>query len=207
MPQGDIHTKQQCLSGHRWILVFDFASGFYACTVAKESRPYTAFYVEGQGYFWYCKMPFGLTGAPSTFVYMTALHLHDLLTAEIMKLFVDDRGTATDEFNAMMAQLRTIFTHIHKRQLSLSASKTSLFQTEAVFAGATVGPQGVTPDLSKLTTIVEWPPPPDMLALSRFLGLTSHFRDLVRNYACLEGPLRDLLKAVPLSTHYTKPTY
>ena len=29
----------------------------------------------------------------------------------------------------------------------------------------------------------------------------------MQNYACLEGPLCDLLKAVPLPPHYTKPTY
>ena len=79
MPQGDIRLKQQQLSGHCYISIFDFASGFYAVEVNKESRPYTAFYIEGRGYFWYTRMPFGLTGAPSTFAHMTATHLHDLL--------------------------------------------------------------------------------------------------------------------------------
>lgn len=79
MPQGDIWIKQQRVSGHRWVCTFNFASGFYAVTVAEESRPYTCFYIEGQGYFWCVKMPFGLTGAPSTFAHMTATHLHDLL--------------------------------------------------------------------------------------------------------------------------------
>ncbi|KAG6838422.1 hypothetical protein C0991_011752, partial [Blastosporella zonata] len=51
MPQGDIHSKQQRLSGHWWVSTFDFAAGFYACEMAEESRPYTAFYVEGRGHF------------------------------------------------------------------------------------------------------------------------------------------------------------
>jgi hypothetical protein len=51
MPQGDIRAKQQRLSGHRWVSGFNFAAGFYALTVAIESRPYTCFYVEGRGYF------------------------------------------------------------------------------------------------------------------------------------------------------------
>ena len=37
MPQGDIHTKQQALSGHRWISMFDFAAGVYAVKIAEES--------------------------------------------------------------------------------------------------------------------------------------------------------------------------
>ena len=92
MPQGNICLKQQQLSGHRYISVFDFASGFYAVEVGQESRPYMAFYVEGQGYFWYARMPFGLTGAPSTFAHMTATHLYDLLNDEVMELFMDDGG-------------------------------------------------------------------------------------------------------------------
>ena len=37
MPQGDIRAKQQRLSGHRWVSTLDFASGFYAVTIAPES--------------------------------------------------------------------------------------------------------------------------------------------------------------------------
>jgi hypothetical protein len=47
MPQGDIQRKQGMLSGHRWVSVFDFAKGFYACATADEIRPYLCFYVEG----------------------------------------------------------------------------------------------------------------------------------------------------------------
>ena len=52
---------------------FDFASGFYAVPMEPKSRPYTAFYVEGKGYFWYKHMPFGLTGAPSTCAFVSAM--------------------------------------------------------------------------------------------------------------------------------------
>lgn len=207
MPQGDIRTKQQKLSGHRWVSLFDFAAGFYAIEVAKESRPYTAFYVEGRGYFWYAKMPFGLTGAPSTFAHMTALNLHDLLVAEVMELFVDDGGTGADEFGEMISKLTLIFERIRDRGLSLSASKSELFVTSGVFAGATVGPGGVQPDRTKLTAIVNWKDPVDALNLSAFLGLTSWFRDLIKGYAGIEKPLRDLLREVELPKNYTKAVY
>lgn len=85
MPQGDIRAKQQRLSGHKYVSVFDFASGFYAVEVPEESRPFTAFYVEGRGWFWYKRMPMGLTGAPSTFADMTATHLHDLIADGTME--------------------------------------------------------------------------------------------------------------------------
>src|ERR1700678_3975159 len=99
-------------------------------------------------------MPFGLTGAPSTFANMTSDNLYDLLADEVIKLFVDDRGGAANSFDKMMDKLTRIFTRVRKKKLSLSASKCELFMTEMVFAGATVGLKGVHPDLKKLTAIV-----------------------------------------------------
>ena len=37
MPQGNIHGKQQWLSGHQWVLMFNFAAGFYAVLMDPES--------------------------------------------------------------------------------------------------------------------------------------------------------------------------
>jgi hypothetical protein len=67
---------------------------------------------------------------------------------------------------------------------------------EAVFAGATVGPDGVKPDTMKLTAIVNWLQPQDASHLKGFLGLSGYFCDLVKGYANLEKPLRDILCAV-----------
>ena len=207
VPQGDIRAKQQRLSGHRWVSGFDFAAGFYAVTVAPESRPYTAFYVEGRGYFWYKRMPFGLTGAPSTFSHMTATRLYEPIADGTMELFVDDGGTAANTFEEMIEKLTRIFTLVRNHKLSLSASKCEFFMTTMVFAGASVGPKGVQPDLNKLTTIVNWKVPEDALALVGFLGLTGWFRDLILGYAKKEQPLRDLLRKVDMPEKHTKTIY
>ncbi|OBZ74276.1 hypothetical protein A0H81_05598 [Grifola frondosa] len=196
MPQGDIRAKQQSMSGHRWISIFDFTSGFYVVTIPEESRPYTCFYVEGRGYFWCIRMPFGLTGAPSTFAQLTVMHLHDLLADNMLTLFVNDGAAAGDTFEEMMDKLHKILNRVRESKLSLSPSKTRRFMTEAIFAGANVGPKGVMPDLAKLTTVVNWEQPDNALNVVSFLGLTSHFQDLIRGYSWIEGPLHDLIKAV-----------
>ena len=69
---------------------------------------------------------------------------------------------------------------------------------EALFAGAWVGPMGVTPDLSKLTAVINWSQQKDCQELALFLGLTSHFRDLIKGYIHIEAPLRDLVKEAPV---------
>lgn len=89
----------------------------------------------------------------------------------------------------------------------MSPSKCQLFMTSIVFAGASVGPNGVQPDPSKLTAIVNWKIPEDALALVGFLGLTGWFRDLIMGYAKKEQPLCDLLRQVDLPDKYTKTVY
>jgi hypothetical protein len=91
--------------------------------------------------------------------------------------------------------------------MSLSPSKLKLFMTEAVFAGAQVGPLGVSPDSTKLTAIVDWPIPEDVSHLKGFLGLTSYFRDLMKGYAQIEGPLQNLLCQVPIPAGTKKHKY
>jgi hypothetical protein len=177
MPQGDIRLKQQNLSGHRWVTVFDFASGFYACEVEEDDQPYICFYVEGRGYFAYKRMPFGLTGAPSAFGEMTAGALGDLI-GTLMELFVDDGGLAGDNFETMLADTRKLLQRISETGLSLSVSKSKFFMTEATFAGGRVGPEGIKPDLTKLTALVDWKAPMDLQNLGSFLGLAGYFRSL-----------------------------
>jgi hypothetical protein len=109
LPQGDIQAKQQCLSGHWWANMFDFAAGFYAYKISAEDQPYICFYVEGWGYLCYKHMLFGLTGAPLTFAKMTAQALGDLV-GTLFKLSVNDGGLAGDDFNITLNNIKIILT-------------------------------------------------------------------------------------------------
>jgi len=207
MPQGDLRAKQLRLSGHRWVHGFDFASGFYAVAIPEECRPYLAFYIEGRGYLTPKRMPFGITGAPSTFAYYTAEKLGDQLPKLGIELFVDDGGMAGDEFGDMMRRTRALLERVRCEGLSLSAKKSQFFMTEMTFAGSTVGPDGVQADNAKLTAVVDWQTPKDLLNLSRFLGLTGYYRDLIKGYAKIAQPLTDLIRAVHIPKNAGKSAY
>ena len=152
-------------------------------------------------------MLFGITGGPSEFGHMVAKRMHDLITNGTCEIFVDDGGSAADSFREGIAKLRWILEPVRREKLSLSPSKLRIFMTEAVFAGAHIGPGGVSPDSSKLTAVVNWKIPEDASHLEGFLGLTAYFRDLVKGYAALEKPLRDLLRAVDIPNSTKKVAY
>src|ERR1700676_5074154 len=168
--------------------------------------PYTAFYVEGHGYFVYCRMPFGLTGAPSCFNEVTARALHGLV-GTIMQLFVDDGAMAGDIFTDKLANLRIFLTHCREQSLSISPQKTKLFMLEVVFAGERVGTEGIRGDLSKLTAVVNWEVPTTIQNLEAFLGLTGYFRPLIKNYSLLEKPLKDLTNLLEVPKNGGKQSY
>ena len=121
----------------------------------------------------------GWTGAPTMFSGVVTEHIHDLLANDTLELFVDDVGTKDDTFTGMVVKIRQIFQCCRGHNLSLSPTKCHLLMTETTFAGATVGPNGIQPDLAKLTAVIKWAQPSNALNLTSFLGLMGHFRDLI----------------------------
>jgi hypothetical protein len=207
MPQGDILGKQQRLSGHRYISIFDFTAGYYAIEVPEKWRLYLAFYIEGRGYFWYRRMLMGITGALTAFCEALAARLHDLLVTHFMELFMDDGGCAASTFREMINKLTVLFERFRECKFSIAPSKTKFCMSETEFAGGTIGQDGVKPDLTKLTAIVDWKQPQNAQNLASFLGLTGFYRTLINAYAKREGPLRNLLLKVPTDNTMSKAAY
>ena len=76
-----------------------------------------------------------------------------------------------------------------------------------IFTSSKVSMDGVQADEAKLTAVVDWWQPPDLLNLSSFLGLTGFFRDLIIGYAHLAQPLSDLLRAAAIPKNTGKAAY
>ena len=127
-------------------------------------------------------MPFGLTGAPTTFCEMVAIALDNMIGQELVN-WMDDICLPGDVFETKLSNLRKFFDRCRSKTLSLSPSKMKLFFTEVLFAGAMVGPQGIHPNLDKVGAIVNWPIPETVQQLMGFLGLPNYFRGLIANFA------------------------
>lgn len=194
-PMGDLVAKQRAVAGHRYVSVMDFHAGFHAIPIAPESVPYTGFYVDGRGYYVYLRMPFGLTGAPTVFCEMVASALSDLI-GRLLEIWMDDMATAADDFETGLSNLRTIFERCRTHKLSLSAAKTVLFMSEAIFAGARVSREGIRPDLAKVKAILKWPEPRTVLEVMSFMGLVNAYRSKIKNFARIAQPLSDLTRDV-----------
>ncbi|QRW01026.1 Retrovirus-related Pol polyprotein from transposon [Ceratobasidium sp. AG-Ba] len=183
------------VAGHRWISVMDFMAGFHAVPMAPESVPYTGFHVDGRGYYVYLRMPFGLTGAPTTWCEVVSAAMHDLIGTEL-EVWMDDVAAPCDDFENGLRSLRNIFLKCRTHGLSLSPAKTVLFMTEARFAGARCSKEGVRPDLTKVEAILKWPEPKSALEVLGFLGSVGSYRSKIKDYARIAQPLSDLTRDV-----------
>jgi hypothetical protein len=114
---------------------------------------------------------------------------------------------AGDNFNEMMDGTCRFFERVWATGLSLSAKKSEFFRSSMIFAGSKVSVDSVQADEAKLTAVIDWRQPPDLLNLSSFLGLTGFFRDLIKGYAHLAQPLSDLLRAAAIPKHSGKAAY
>jgi hypothetical protein len=109
---------------------------------------------------------------------------------------MDDIYLPGDDFDTKLTNLRKLFTHCRDKGLSLSPSKTKLFFTDVLFAGTMVGPDGIKPNLDKVSAVVNWPVPQDVQDLMGFLGLTNYFRRLICDYGRIARPLSDLTRDI-----------
>lgn len=104
LPQGDLRVKQDFTAGHRWASIIDFSAGYYAVPLDDESVPYAAFYMNGQGYYVYLRMPFALTGALATFCKMVAIALEDMIGRKLVN-WMDDICPLGDNFETKLNHL------------------------------------------------------------------------------------------------------
>ncbi|QRV96865.1 Retrovirus-related Pol polyprotein from transposon [Ceratobasidium sp. AG-Ba] len=179
---GNLVAKQRVVAGHKFVSVMDLQAAFHTIPIAWESIPYTSFYVEGRGHYVYLQIPFGLTGAPTTFRKMVAEAFHGLI-GKILEAWMDDMATAADNFEEGLVNLRTIFEWAQAHHISLSAAKTVLSMSEAAFAGARVSEEGISMDLRKVKAILEIPEPNLVLKVMKFLGMTRAYCPKIKNFA------------------------
>lgn len=53
------------------------------------------------------------------------------------------------------------------------------------YLGPIISANGVAPDNSKFSTMLQWPLPTTLKQLRGFLGLTGYYRRIIKNYASL----------------------
>ena len=174
-----------------FLSTLDLTQGYWQVPMAQTSCHKTAF-VTPFGQFQFTVMPFGLSGAPSTFQQMMDSLIKD--KHNFAAAYLDDLIIFSNTWENHMHHLRTILQQLCKAKLTVKPQKCQLGMAECVYLGHIVGRGVVRPELSKVEAIQAFSQPATKKQVRAFLGITGYYRKFLPNYSALAAPLTDLTK-------------
>lgn len=173
--------------------VIDFTSGYHQTPLSQNSRRFTAF-ITYLGLFEFCRVPFGLKGAPSYFQRIMETVIFIGLVFIICEIYLDDIIVYGKTQDIYLANLRQILERMRRHNVKGNPKKTRLGLTEIEYVGHVVNSEGMSFSKKKLDGVYNAPQPKTQKDLRSFLGLANYFRQHVNHYASRVAPLQAMLK-------------
>ena len=186
---------QDCLdavAGAKYFSSFDLTSGYFQIPLKEADIPKSAFCCK-YGHFEMLRLPFGLNNAASTFQRTMELALQGLQW-ETCLIYIDDIIVYGVDFEQHMQRVEQVLERISEAGLKLRPDKCHLLQTEVVFLGHVVSQEGVLPDPTNVSKIVNWPTPTNCKQVKQFVATGSYYRRFVKDFATIARPLIELTK-------------
>ena len=168
----------------------DLRSGYWQLPVHKEDQVKTAFCSgPGLGLFQFCRMPFGLSGAPGSFQ-----RLMDKICRELpfVTTYLDDVLIHSRTMEEHKEHLQMLFGCLSTSGLTLRSSKCHVGLSQVKYLGHMFSAKGMESDPQKKAAVHEWAVPRDVKDLRTFLGFKSYYRRYICEFADIASPLHQL---------------
>lgn len=180
------------LAGAKWFSKMDLRAGYHQIRLAEGEEFKTAFQTHS-GHWEYKVMPFGLAGAPATFLGAMNATLQPLLRKCVV-VFFDDILVYSDTLAAHTEHLRSVLALLRRDNWQVKLSKCSFGQQQISYLGHVINSQGVSSDPQKIIKVATWPVPQNSKEVRSFLGLAGYYRKFVQHFGIIARPLFNLLK-------------
>ena len=170
----------------------DLQSGYWQLPVSIKDREKTAFCPgPGMGLFQFCRMPFGLTGAPASFQRLMDKILRGL---PFVSTYIDDILVFSPDPITHKEHLNQVFAHLQEAGQTLRGKKCYIGLNQVSYLGHVFSGQGMSPDPRKTQVIMNWPQPTSVAEVRQFIGLASYYRCYIADFAQVAAPLYQLMQ-------------
>ncbi|KAL2887161.1 Retrotransposable element Tf2 155 kDa protein type 1 [Ceratocystis lukuohia] len=180
------------LHGMRYFSKIDIISAFNNLRMTAGEEYLTAFRTRF-GLLESLVMPFGLTGAPSSFQRYINSSLREYLDM-FCTAYLDDILIYSRTCEEHTEHIRAVLKRLCAAGLYLQAPKCEFYCTETKFLGLIVGRDGIRMDPAKVATARNWPTPKSLTDTQVFLGFGNFYRRFIRDFSSLVAPLTRLTK-------------
>jgi hypothetical protein len=136
-------------------------------------------------------MPFGLNNAPTIFSRVVVEAFKEFLH-KFLEAYFDD-WTVFSLLKNHIQCLRLMLDKCRQCQISLNLNKCIFLSPFGVLLGHIVCKQGMLVYPSKISIIVDLPPPTSVRQLRTALGHTGYYRKFIKGYAQIKSPMENLL--------------
>ena len=113
---------------------------------------------------------------------------------QFTSVYLDDVIVFSETLEEHVDHLRIVFTRLRMAGLKLNPAKCRFVCDEVEYLGHLIIPTGLKPNKCNLAAVREFPVPKNLKQLQQFLGLTSHYRRFIHNYAKIAHPLYALTR-------------
>jgi hypothetical protein len=138
-------------------------------------------------------MSFGLTNAPTYFMYL----MNSVFMTELDKfvvVFIDDILIYSNSEKEHTKHLRVVLQRLRDHKLYAKFSKCELWLKSVKFLGHTISHDGISVDPSKVQEVMDWKPPKSVHQIRSFLKLVGYYRRFIPDFSRIAKPMTESLK-------------
>jgi hypothetical protein len=138
-------------------------------------------------------MSFGLTNAPTYFMYLMNKVFMEYLDKLVVVFIVDILIFSKNE-EEHDEYLRLVLQKLRENQLYAKLSKCEFWLKEVLFLGHIISEGGILVDPSKVKDVLSWNTPQNVSDIQSFLGLAGYYRRFIERFSKIVKPMTELLE-------------
>jgi hypothetical protein len=178
-----IEDLVQAIHG-RWFSSLDLRSGYHQIPMSPEDAPKTAV-ITPFGLFHFIRMPFGLRNAAATF----QRFIHQVTRGlQGVVVYVDDVLVFADTLAEHNKRLRDLLEKLRQFDLKINDKKCTFAKEEISFLGYLINKEGYAPVPSRISALISYETPKNLVELKRFIGMATFYRQHIPHFSEIMAP-------------------
>jgi hypothetical protein len=167
-------------------------SGYHQLKVQECDIPKTVIVLR-YGLYEFTVMSFGLTNAPTYFMYMMNKVFMEYLDKFVV-LFIDDILVYSRSEEEHEWHLRLVLQKLRDHKLYAKLSKCEFWLKQVAFLGHVISMSGISMDPSKVQDVLSWKAPTSVSYIWSFLVLVGYYRRFIEGFSKIRKPMTELLE-------------